>query len=238
VPDKETLRESVWDDLEDSGVARFPFPPQDRIPNVAGAAAAADRAMALDALADADAVKANPDAPQLPLRRALLRQGTTVYMAVPRLREDRPFVELDPAAVTDPEAAPTVSHMDEYGRRVRPDAVPELDAVVVGSVAVTAEGTRVGKGEGFSDIEFAVLAELGAVTGDTPVVTTVHDRQVVSAGAVEPDAHDVPLDVICTPTRTIRIAAPEATPTGIDWSKLDAEDRKRIPVLGRLAGED
>jgi 5-formyltetrahydrofolate cyclo-ligase len=238
VPDKERLRESVWDDLEDSGVARFPFPPQDRIPNVAGAAAAADRAMALDALADADAVKANPDAPQLPLRRALLRQGTTVYMAVPRLRDDRPFVELDPADVTDPEAAPTVSHMDEYGRQVGPDAVPELDAVVVGSVAVTAEGARVGKGEGFSDIEFAVLAELGAVTGDTPVVTTVHDRQVVSAGAVEPDPHDVPLAVICTPTRTIRIGAPDATPTGIDWSKLDAEDHERIPVLGRLAGED
>jgi len=25
--DKQTLRERVWDDLEASGVARFPFPP-------------------------------------------------------------------------------------------------------------------------------------------------------------------------------------------------------------------
>jgi 5-formyltetrahydrofolate cyclo-ligase len=58
VPDKETLRQSVWDDLEDSGVARFPFPPQDRIPNVAGAAAAADRAMALTASASANASSA------------------------------------------------------------------------------------------------------------------------------------------------------------------------------------
>jgi 5-formyltetrahydrofolate cyclo-ligase len=238
VPEKETLRVSVWDDLEDSGVARFPFPPHDRIPNVADADAAATRAMALEALANADAVKANPDAPQLPLRRALLRQGTTVYMAVPRLRDDRPFVELDPADVTDPEAAPTVSHMDEYGRQVGPDAVPELDAVVVGSVAVTAEGARVGKGEGFSDIEFAVLAELGAVTGDTPVVTTVHDRQVISAGAVEPDPHDVPLDVVCTPTRTIRIEAPDATPTGIDWDRLDEDRPGDIPVLARLRERD
>jgi 5-formyltetrahydrofolate cyclo-ligase len=31
-------------------------------------------------------VKANPDAPQLPVRRRALADGKVVYMAVPRLR--------------------------------------------------------------------------------------------------------------------------------------------------------
>ncbi len=232
--DKEAIRQRVWDDLEDSGEARFPFPPHDRIPNVAGADEAAARAAETPELADAAAVKANPDAPQLPLRRRLLRAGTTLYMAAPRLADEKPFLELDPDAVDDPEAAPTVSHMDEHGRRVGPGAIPALDAVVVGSVAVTGDGVRVGKGEGFSDLEFAVLRELGAVDGDTPVVTTVHDRQVLDAGAVEPDAHDVPIDVVCTPTRTLRVDDPGPKPSGIDWARLDDERLAEIPVLARL----
>ncbi|PSP48158.1 5-formyltetrahydrofolate cyclo-ligase [Halobacteriales archaeon QH_7_69_31] len=234
---KESIRQRVWDDLADSGEARFPFPPHDRIPNVAGAETAAERAMATPELRDADAVKANPDAPQLPLRRRLLRAGTTLYVAAPRLADEAPFLELDPEAVTDLEAAPTVSHMDDHGRRVGPGAVPPLDAIVVGSVAVTAEGVRVGKGEGFSDLEFAILGELGAADEDTPVVTTVHDRQVLEAGAVDPDAHDVPIDVICTPTRTLRVDEPGPKPSGIDWDRIDDERLDEIPVLARLRGD-
>ena len=71
---KAEIRQRVWDDLADSGEARFPFPPHDRIPNVAGAETAADRAMETPELMDAETVKANPDAPQLPLRRRLRRR--------------------------------------------------------------------------------------------------------------------------------------------------------------------
>ena len=231
---KAEIRQRVWDDLADSGEARFPFPPHDRIPNVAGAETAADRAMETPELTDAETVKANPDAPQLPLRRRLLGDGTTLYMAAPRLADEMPFLELDPAAVSDLAAAPTVSHVDDHGRRVNPEAVPEVDAIVVGSVAVTAGGVRVGKGEGFSDLEFAVLRELGAADGATPVVTTVHDSQVLAAGAVEADAHDVPIDVVCTPTRIIRVEEPARKPSGIDWDRIDQERLDEIPVLARL----
>ncbi|NIS34221.1 MAG: 5-formyltetrahydrofolate cyclo-ligase, partial [Actinobacteria bacterium] len=61
----QALRERVWDDLEEAGVARFPFPPHGRIPNFAGAEAAADRLAETPEWAAADAIKANPDAPQL-----------------------------------------------------------------------------------------------------------------------------------------------------------------------------
>jgi len=229
---KESIRQRVWDRLAEEELARFPFPPHGRITNFDGAAEAAERAMALPELADADAVKANPDAPQLPLRRRLLKNGTTVYMAVPRLAEPECFVELDPAEISDLDAAPTVSHMGKYGRRVGPEALPPIDAVVVGSVAVTESGVRIGKGEGYSDLEFAVLRELGAVDDGTPTVTTVHDVQVIGE-SVDADRHDVPIDVICTPTRTVRTGA-GGKPAGVYWSDLDADRRAEIPVLDRL----
>jgi len=165
---KESIRQRVWDDLADSGEARFPFPPHDRIPNVAGAETAADRAMGTPELAGADAVKANPDAPQLPLRRRLLRAGTTLYVAAPRLAEEAPFLELDPEAVTDLEAAPTVSHVEDHGRRVGPEAVPPLDAIVVGSVAVTPGGVRVGENNGSYTVTLRkkVAEQLGIRPGD------------------------------------------------------------------------
>ena len=231
--DKREIRERVWDRLEAEGYARFPFPPHGRIPNFEGADGAAERAMALPELADADAVKANPDSPQLPLRRALLEQGTTVYMAVPRIAEERCFVELDPAEIADLEPAPTVSHMDDYGRQVAPEAVPELDAIVVGSVAVTADGARIGKGEGYSDLEYAILRELGLVDDETTVVTTVHDSQVVEDD-VDVGRHDVPLDVVCTPTRTLRPDATGEKPAGIFWEDVDDERIEEIPVLDSL----
>ena len=54
-----------------------------------------------------------------------------------------------------------------------------MDLVVVGSVAVDITGRRIGNGEGFSDLEFAMAASHHQAVGpDTVVVTTVHDVQV------------------------------------------------------------
>ena len=230
--DKQDLRERVWDELEASGEARFPFPPHGRIPNFAGAAEAADRLADTDAWDRAEAVKSNPDAPQLPGRRRALREGKTVYMAVPRLRDADCFVELDPARLEDTDSAATVSGMDEHGRQVGPDAMPEIDLVVSGSVAVDESGNRVGKGEGYSDLEWGVLSEFGLVDEGTPVVTTVHELQVREEDW-EADAHDVPMDLVVTPDRTIGTGAP-GKPSGIDWDALPAGRLGEIPVLRGL----
>ena len=40
---KQAICEAVWDHLESAGLARFPFPPHDRIPNFAGAKARTKR---------------------------------------------------------------------------------------------------------------------------------------------------------------------------------------------------
>ena len=235
--DKQSIRRRVWDHLEAAGIARFPFPPHDRIPNFAGAAQAAERVTDTAVWDAAETGKANPDSPQLPLRRAALRAGKTVYMAVPRLREERCFYELDPTELDDIEAAPAVSNVADHARQVGPDAVGRIDLVVSGSVALTENGARVGKGEGFSDLEYAVLHELGLVEASTPVLTTVHERQVVGGpdGVVDTevpvDAHDVPMDYVVTPERVVETDTPYPRPTGIDWDALDDERIAEIPVL-------
>jgi len=240
--DKQAIRERVWDRLAADGVARFPFPPHDRIPNYAGAADAAGRVTETAVWDAADAIKANPDSPQLPLRRAALRAGKTVYMAVPRLRDRECFYELDPAELDDIEAAPAVSNVADHARQVGPEAVGAVDLVVSGSVGVTEDGARIGKGEGYSDLEYAVLSELGLVDSATPTLTTVHELQVLDGpdsavpGADVPvDAHDVSMDYVVTPARTVETETPYPRPEGVDWTALSDERVAEMPVLAERA---
>lgn len=231
--DKQRLRKRVWDDLEESGTARFPFPPHGRIPNFEGADRAADRLAETEDWEQASALKANPDAPQRPVRRRALEAGKTVYVAVPRLRDEKGFIRLDPATIDDYDRATTIKGAPELGDQVGPDAMEPIDLIVSGSVAVTEDGARIGKGEGYSDLEFALLRELGLVDGETNVVTTVHERQVVE-DEVRPGAHDVPMDLIVTPERIVRCDSPFGRPAGIDWDVLSAEKIDAIPILGRF----
>lgn len=228
---KAAIRERVWDDLAESGVARFPFPPHDRIPNVANASDAADRLAAQPEWQDATTIKANPDAPQLPVRRQALRDGKRLYVAVPRLREEAPFLELDPEEILDYDAATTVSGISEHGEPTTPEQLPAIDLVVSGSVAVTETGERIGKGEGYSDLEYAILAEYGLVDEATTVATTVHERQVVDEIAA--DAHDVSLSLIVTPERIVRTEHGDQ-PDGIDWELLSPSRIEEIPVLSTI----
>ena len=57
----------------------------------------------------------------------------------------------------------------------------KIDLYVVGSVAVSAQGVRLGKGLGYAEMEWAILVELGVVDPEkTVVVTTVHEDQIVA----------------------------------------------------------
>jgi 5-formyltetrahydrofolate cyclo-ligase len=227
---KSVARTAVWDALEDEGVARFPFPPHGRIPNVEGAEQAAERLFREPLLAGADRIKVNPDAPQRYVRIEALRRGCTVYVPSPRLRSG--FKRLDPAAIPDEEltSAASLSNMDEWAEAVALEALPSFDAIVTGSVAVTRGGRRCGKGEGYSDLEYAILQELGHAPA--PVATTVHPLQVVES--IPTDPHDLPLSLVVTPDEAVPVDDPPAGPEGIDWTALSEDDLDEMPVLRRL----
>ena len=234
--DKQAIRDRVWDALERAGVARFPFPPHDRIPNFAGAEAAADRLADRPEWTRADTVKSNPDAPQLPVRRRALREEMLVYMAVPRLREERCFMALDPTRIADTDAAATISSADEYAVQVGPADMEPVDLIVAGSVAVTPQIDRIGKGEGYSDLEFAILSEAGLVSRETTIATTVHEMQLLDR-EFETDPHDVPMDLIVTPEQVIETDRRADRPAGIDWDALPPAKIDAIPILQQLRPE-
>lgn len=233
-PAKQALRERVWALLESRGVGRFPMPLDDRIPNFVGAEAAAALAAALPEWQAARRLKCNPDAPQRPVRLSALRDGKRVFMAVPRLRQARCFVRLDPARLDGRLAeAATIAGASALGVPVTPGALGRIDLVVVGSVAVDARGARVGKGGGYSDLEFALARQLGLVGEATPVLTTVHELQVVDDD-IPMTAHDVPVDLIVTPERVIRTHRRRSKPGGIRWAELSDAQIAAMPPLARL----
>src|SRR5262245_842176 len=159
---KAALRERTWRALEERGAARFPGA-RGRIPNFAGAESAAERLRGTAAWQRADALKANPDSPQLPVRIRGLQDGKRVPRVRARVR----------------------------GRNDRTDTV---------------------------------------------IATTVHDLQVLEAGAIPVAPHDFRLDCIVTPDRVID--CPRARRRGaVRFELLAPEKIAAIPLLARLARE-
>jgi len=232
---KRALREATWDRLVSAGVGRFPAP-TGRIPNFVGAEAAAERLRAHPAWARARTVKANPDSPQWPVRQRALEDGKVVYMAVPRLAGDDPFFLLDPDDLADPpRKASSIAGATRSARTVRVEDLEPVDLVVTGCVAVDATGARLGKGGGFSDLEYALAWEAGLIGPDTVVATTVHDLQVLPAGDIPVTDHDFRLDVVVTPERVIECPGGR-TPATIRWDELTDDKVASIPLLARLRG--
>jgi 5-formyltetrahydrofolate cyclo-ligase len=227
---KEDLRRKVWQLLEHHNVHRFPGV-QGRIPNFVGAERAAHRLAELAVWKKARAIKVNPDAPQLPVRRRALADGKVVYMAIPRLRTEKCFVEIDPKRLGRRVAlAASLKGAARYGRLVSPREMRSVDLVLCGSVAVRRDGTRVGKGGGFADLEYAILREEGKVKETTPVVTTVHPLQIVTE-KVAMLAHDIPLDFLVTPFEVVATRPAYPRPRGIYWDLLKAAKIESIPSL-------
>jgi len=234
---KAVLREQVWADLDQPGIARFPKP-ANRIPNFVGAEAAARLLAGTDEWAAASTVKANPDSPQWPVRTRALQDGKVVYMAVPRLAEPDPFFLLDPEQLADdPRKASSIKGAGRSARTVGVAELGPVDLVVTGCVAVDESGSRLGKGGGFSDLELALAAQAGLVDARTVVVTTVHERQVLAAGTVPTTAHDIHVDLVVTPDRVLRCARPKAWALPeIRWDELTDDKVTAIPLLTRMAG--
>jgi 5-formyltetrahydrofolate cyclo-ligase len=230
---KQDVRERIWKALEQARVGRFPGT-HGRIPNFIGAERAADRLCELAVWKRAEVLKCNPDSPQRPVRLRALKAGKIVYMAVPRLRELECFIELDPKRLgTNITQASSIEGAFRFGRAVRPENMRPIDLIVCGTVATNPAGARIGKGGGYSDLEYGLTREAGLVKPTTPIVTTVHDLQIVDE-KLPVIAHDIPVDCAITPTRVVETRTNLPRPAGVYWEYLTGEQIDAIPYLRQL----
>jgi 5-formyltetrahydrofolate cyclo-ligase len=201
-----------------------------RIPNFTGAEKAAELLLAHPAFNRVKVIKVNPDSPQRWVRKLALERGIMVVTPTPRLKGA--FRVLDPAKIP-PERygdAATLKRGGHWGEDVPLDALPKVDLVVMGSVAVTPEGRRVGKGHGYADLEYGLLRELGNPA--VPVATTVHPLQIVGDFPTEP--HDLAVSIIATPDEVLEVKRPPPPPKGIDWARLPQAALEEMPVIAEL----
>ncbi|XP_059206431.1 methenyltetrahydrofolate synthase domain-containing protein isoform X2 [Centropristis striata] len=230
------IRQKVWDYIEENNLANFPRPVHNRIPNFKGANQACNRLADLQEFKSSQTVKVNPDRPQQQARFITLEAHKTLLVPTPRLRTGL-FNKITPPEGASKEQLRICSSsqgVKDFSEPVGLDAKVKVDLVVVGSVAVSEKGLRIGKGEGFADLEYAMMAAMGAVDESTVVVTVVHDCQVLDIPEELIESHDLTVDYILTPTRVIETNCQLPKPQGIIWTKLDTEKLQKIPILKKL----
>ncbi|XP_029986310.1 methenyltetrahydrofolate synthase domain-containing protein isoform X1 [Sphaeramia orbicularis] len=230
------IRQKVWDYIEDKNLANFPRPVHNRIPNFKGAFTACAKVSELQAFTQTAEVKVDPDKPLEGARLAVLQAQKTLLVPTPRLRTGL-FNKITPPPGATKEQLRICSSsqgVKDFSVPIGLDAKVKVDLVVVGSVAVSEKGFRIGKGEGYADMEYGMMAAMGAVSESTVVVTIVHDCQVVDIPETLIEKHDLTVDYILTPTRVIKTDCQLPKPQGIIWTKLDTEKLEKIPILKKL----
>jgi len=187
----------IWKLMEEKGIATFPKPVYHRVPNFIGAEKAAQNLRNLPEYKKAKVIFCNPDSPQRPVREMTLEDGKILVMATPRLKHG--FLVIAPETTVGKERfASTIKGAFNFGKETTD--FPKPDLIVTGSVAVDKDGNRLGKGRGYGDREIRMIKEK---FGKVPVVTSIHDIQLINYATSTPQ--DEKLDIIVTPTKIIRI---------------------------------
>ncbi|MCC3606772.1 MAG: 5-formyltetrahydrofolate cyclo-ligase [Microcoleus sp. PH2017_29_MFU_D_A] len=245
--DKDKLRTEIWSLLKDQ--AASVGDPFGHIPNFVGAELAAEKLASLPIWQQAKTIKCNPDSPQIPVRMRALQDGKRLYMAVPRLTDDRCFVELTAEDLHKHNMPLAESALAKPSKRIARKALScgklvsfeemePIDLAIVGCVAVARNGGRTGKGAGFADLELAMLTEFGLVEIDTPIVTTVHPLQIVEDSRLPMQPHDWALNWIVTAQEVIETNTSYPRPTGLNWDSLRSKQLAQIPILRKLREEN
>ncbi len=194
--EKQKLREKIWKILEEKKVARFPLPCKGKIPNFVGSEKAAKLATKLPEWKKAKIIFANPDAAQQKLRELALKEGKILIVATPRLKKG--YLKINPEKVKGKEKeASTIKGAFKYGESLK--ELPKPDLIVTGCVAIDKLGWRLGKGGGYGDKEIKTFLEK---FGKIPVITTIHDLQIVEK--VPHQEFDTKVDYIVTPKKIIK----------------------------------
>lgn len=194
------------------------------------------RVLELDVWKAADRVFITPDNSTERLRREAIRAGKTLLVTTYGIR--RGFLQLSPDAVPagDVNYAATLDGLDTYATPVTLGELrgtPPLALLVTGGSAVSRNGIRFGKGHGYFDLEWAMLSEIGLTTDASEVIDMVHDEQVVDEVLVG-EPHDVGVDWIVTPTRSLRVQDGGSAPGKVLWDLIPGSEHEFLPPILEL----
>ncbi|MBM7662960.1 5-formyltetrahydrofolate cyclo-ligase [Bacillus mesophilus] len=228
---KQEIRELKWNYLTEHQLGRFPFPLQNRIPNFKGAEKAAHFVTTMPEYQQAKIIKVNPDSPQLPVRAQVLKDGKILLVPTPRLKAGFIMVKPEWVPTGEERKAASLSHIKSYGKEISLKEMPKIDLFFAGSVALHRDGRRVGKGEGYSDREYAIIRELG--NPDIPIIATIHSAQLTDLD-VPRDPFDLTVDWIATESELIKTNSPYKKPNGIQWDLVTEEELTEMPVLREI----
>ena len=250
---KNILREKIWVEVE-----RFvggPKPVQGRIPNFKGSKSAANNLTRTKEFQNAKVIKVHPSLNAISLREEILRSGKTLLVP-PLPGNDFLYFRVNPESIRNERFnwAAQKRGFNRIGLPLNLQDVPKIDLFVVAATVVSIEGCRAGKGKGYGEVEWGIARELGVVDNSTTVATIVHDVQVVDSNTFPSElmeAHDLPVDIIATPTKVIRCNVTQNDeevrqnsenstksrldkPKGIIWEKIDNNMIRDIGALKYL----
>ncbi|TRY75192.1 hypothetical protein TCAL_10433 [Tigriopus californicus] len=249
---KAEIRQKMWSAMRHPDRLiriRGQYRTQNKIPNFRDSDKATNRLTDHCIFERAQVVKVNPSLAQLTLRRHILsKTDKLLIMPSKTLRSQSICLSLDGEGQTEKWCYDS-SFQSGANRNSTPlsftDWPPGLfiELFVVGSVAVSPQGVRLGKGLGLDELEWAILWQLGAVNKSTVVATTVHESQIVSDQELPEslmNACDLPVELIVTPDRTIQVEKPLSKPNKgqVDWDHFDESKVKDVPILAHLKAMD
>ena len=139
---KASIRQKIWNYLEENNLANFPRPVHHRIPNFKGANTAAEKVAMMDIFKKARTVKVNPDKPQEWVRYKSLEERKSLLVPTPRLRQGL-FNKIVPPDVSNNEILKRCATREAIAKFSKPiglDHKVSIDLIVIGSVAVTKSG--------------------------------------------------------------------------------------------------
>lgn len=238
---KRTFRLETWQKIKDqklSPVRRFnSFGMFSKIPYLVGVDKAAELLAETEEFKKANSIKVNIDLAQEQVKLEVIKAGKTLLVppshksanVYAKIKCPTPAAELDLAAQ---KKLIKLQGAEDTFEEIDINNTEKIDMVVVGSYAVDRQGRRIGKGNGYVDLDVGILTHLGCLTKDTLIVTTVHDVQVYDSLPENLfQSYDLPLDLIVTPTEVIRVGKRLSRPTGIEWGLLSSRRLEIVPVL-------
>ncbi|XP_058175741.1 methenyltetrahydrofolate synthase domain-containing protein [Anopheles ziemanni] len=210
-----------------------------KIPYFPEADLCAERLAQTNEFKDAKSIKVNIDLAQEAVKLQALKAGKTLFVA-PSQKSDYLYAKIKPCNVDEVPLAEQKRIVkmlagEETYEELGIDQAEPLDMIVVGCVAVTEAGQRIGKGNGYVDLEIGILVDLGVIRPHTVIATTVADEQVY--GPLPDNLFtyvDFSIDLIVTPTRILRPTRPEMRAAGIQWGLLSSRRLEVVRVLKKL----